>query len=116
MTEQAKGNQEIIEVCNIIKELLLAKNTGYGDAAATPLNIFNDDPPIKKVEVRIEDKLKRIKNNQLNTVNEPKMKIVGDLIGYCILWLRISADGDMDKLREIILEDVLPSIDGKTLG
>lgn len=81
----AKGStdmqQIIAEECDAVKDLLLAKNKAYGNSAAKPLNIFSKASAIERINIRIEDKLKRIKDGQ-EYGNEDTEQ---DLIGYLIL-------------------------------
>ena len=73
--------QTIIEICNEIKELLLKKNESYGNAAAEPVNIFSSFSSIEAINIRIDDKLKRIKEGKEYENEDTEL----DLIGYLIL-------------------------------
>lgn len=75
--------QEIVKVCEQIKELLLEKNRNYGDSALNPTRIFSKANPIEQIYVRIDDKLSRIsKGKGLLGKDED---VINDLIGYLIL-------------------------------
>jgi len=79
--------QKLIETeCDAIKKLLLEKNRLYGNSALEPIRIFSQASPIEQLDVRIDDKLKRIQNlskkNLHDTLNEDTIL---DLIGYLIL-------------------------------
>ena len=50
------------EVLAGIRELLLEKNASYGNSALQPIGIFAKGSPIEQIDVRIDDKLNRIKN------------------------------------------------------
>lgn len=69
--------------CENIKALLIAKNKAYGNSFADPINIFSNATPKKQINVRIDDKLNRIKKGQ-DTELVPEDTII-DLIGYLIL-------------------------------
>ena len=71
----------IIETCDEIKEMLLDKNRKYGDSALNPQRIFSKANMIEQINVRIDDKLSRIKSGQADE-NEDVEK---DLLGYLIL-------------------------------
>lgn len=69
-----------------IRDLLIAKNLKYGNSALEPLGVFSQLSAKEGLLVRIDDKLKRIKNGSLDRDDED---VVNDLIGYLIL-LKIS--------------------------
>ena len=69
-----------------IRDLLIAKNLKYGNSALEPLGVFSQLSAKEGLLVRIDDKLKRIKNGSLEKDDED---VVNDLIGYLIL-LKIS--------------------------
>ena len=57
-----KDTQLYIKViCQEIQDLLLEKNRCYGDSAANPVRIFSQVDPIEQINVRIDDKLSRLK-------------------------------------------------------
>ena len=64
-----------------IEKLLLSKNRKYGNSALEPQRIFSKSNPIEQIDIRIDDKLSRIKNR---TDNEDE-DVIEDLIGYLIL-------------------------------
>jgi hypothetical protein len=65
-----------------IQEMLIAKNQKYGNSALEPLGVFSKLTPEQALFVRIDDKLKRIKNGSLEKDDED---VVNDLIGYLVL-------------------------------
>lgn len=74
-----------IQVSNIlieIKDLLISKNKKYGNSALEPLGVFSKLSAKEGLLVRIDDKLKRIKNGSLDRDDEDVIK---DLIGYLVL-------------------------------
>jgi hypothetical protein len=62
--------------------MLIAKNQKYGNSAIEPLGIFSELTPEEGLKVRIDDKLKRIKNGSLDNDDED---VINDLIGYLVL-------------------------------
>jgi hypothetical protein len=68
-------------VCYEIKNMLLEKNRMYGDAALNPKRIFSKADEIAQINVRIDDKLSRIANQQEDDDEDAEL----DLIGYLIL-------------------------------
>lgn len=71
-----------------IKDLLISKNQKYGNSALEPLGVFSQLSAKEGLLVRIDDKLKRIKNGSLHKEDED---VVNDLIGYLVL-LKIQAN------------------------
>ena len=82
--DQMKAKIEIkcLELC----KFLLEKNKSYGNSAADPETIFSDLPPLEGVKLRIDDKLKRIKNTKRIDHAFKDKDNVRDLIGYLILY------------------------------
>lgn len=81
-------NEEVNKVLEDIQEMLVAKNAKYGNSALEPLGIFSKLSPEEGLMIRIDDKLKRIKNGSLDKDDED---VVNDLIGYLVL-LKIHAN------------------------
>jgi len=79
-------DQQVKEVLNEIETLLISKNAKYGNSALEPLGVFSQLSAKEGLLVRIDDKLKRIRNGSLEKDDED---VVNDLIGYLIL-LKIS--------------------------
>lgn len=75
-------HQEVYQVLSEITELLISKNQKYGNSAIEPLGIFSELTPEEGLKVRIDDKLKRIKNGSLDKDDED---VINDLIGYLVL-------------------------------
>lgn len=65
-----------------IRELLITKNLKYGNSALEPLRVFSKLSAKEGLLVRIDDKLKRIKNGSLEKDDED---VINDLIGYLVL-------------------------------
>jgi hypothetical protein len=80
---QALVQKLIAEECNAIRDLLVKKNQDYGNSFADPIMIFSQSSPMEQLAVRIDDKLKRIKNRSHK--NDPGEDTIIDLIGYLIL-------------------------------
>jgi len=76
-----------------IRELLISKNIKYGNSALEPLGVFSQLSAKEGLLVRIDDKLKRIKNGSLEKDDED---VINDLIGYLVL-LKIQTNEDKYK-------------------
>lgn len=91
MTVTADEAREAIAIeCDAVKKLLLAKNREYGNSALEPVGIFSRADAVAQIEVRIDDKIKRIQTTRgmvgTVTIHEDTEQ---DLIGYLIL-LRVA--------------------------
>jgi hypothetical protein len=78
---------QVSDVLIEIKELLISKNKKYGNSALEPLGVFSQLSAKDGLLIRIDDKLKRIKNGSLDHDDED---VINDLIGYLVL-LKIHA-------------------------
>lgn len=77
----------IIYQCDKVKELLVKKNQGYGNSVFESIGVFaKDSNPLDLINVRIDDKLSRIKNlkYKLDVIHQEEDTEL-DLIGYLIL-------------------------------
>lgn len=72
---------ELDEVLGEIKTLILEKNRRYGNSVLSPLRVFSQADSLEQINVRIDDKLSRIKNLQGDDAEDQIM----DLIGYLVL-------------------------------
>ncbi len=88
MTAQ-EAQDMIAAECDAVKELLLAKNREYGNSAFDPIGIFSRATAIQQIEVRIDDKLKRIQTTRGMVDVAIHEDTEQDLIGYLIL-LRVA--------------------------
>lgn len=89
-------HQQVYQVLSEITEMLIAKNQKYGNSAIEPLGIFSDLSPEEGLKVRIDDKLKRIKNGSLDKDDED---VINDLIGYLVL-MKILQNDQKDRLKK----------------
>jgi hypothetical protein len=69
-------------VLDSIEKMLIEKNRKYGNSALEPLGVFSKLSAKEGLLIRIDDKLKRIKNGSLEKDDED---VVNDLIGYLVL-------------------------------
>jgi len=77
---------KVEEVLEQIERMLIDKNRMYGNSALETIGVFSKLSPREGLLIRIDDKLKRIKNGSLEKDDED---VVNDLIGYLVL-LKIS--------------------------
>ena len=76
------------------------KNSKYGNSALEPLNVFSPANAVAGIKMRIDDKLKRIKNAGLVDATEDTLQ---DLAGYLIL-LMIARDNASNDFQERLRE------------
>ena len=77
-------SMDIAAVCEEVCQLLLEKNRDYGNSALEPIGIFAQGNATHLIDVRIDDKLKRIQTTrQKGAAIQEDTEF--DLIGYLIL-------------------------------
>lgn len=72
---------KITQVIDEIEKLLIDKNNAYGNSFAQPINVFSKADALAQLDVRIDDKLNRIKKGSEYQGDDTEL----DLIGYLIL-------------------------------
>lgn len=87
--------------CKALEDLLLQKNAKYGNSALEPLNVFSGAGAVAGIKMRIDDKLKRIKNAGLVDATEDTLQ---DLAGYLIL-LMIAKDNESHDIQKRIRQE-----------
>lgn len=73
--------ETILKECTELAKLLIKKNDSYGNSAAEPLKVFSNISRMEQIDIRIDDKLNRIKNGKDFGKEDTEL----DLIGYLIL-------------------------------
>ena len=76
--------ENVNNIFNAIKKVLLYKNKNYGNSALSPKNIFYKGDAKNAILIRLDDKLCRIIANR-NT--DPRVNDICDIIGYLTLLL-----------------------------
>ena len=102
-----QARQDIIQVCDRIKALLLSKNEKYGDAALNPTRIMSKANAVEQILIRIDDKLNRISKGAGLLASDED--VVQDLAGYFILLIIA-----LERQNETNFETVKQIIDGAT--
>ena len=95
---------QIKEVCDSIKELLLQKNAKYGDSALNPERVFSKADAVEQIKVRIDDKLSRIATTGFSAIDEDTLQ---DLIGYLVLLKIALSRQEKSSPYAVPYEDVL---------
>ena len=76
------GAQVLIsEECDVVKDILLAKNRKYGNSAIEPCRVFSNATQLEQINVRLDDKLSRLMSGQADEDEDIEL----DLIGYLML-------------------------------
>ena len=99
---------EIRKKCDEIRDLLLEKNSSYGNAVFERGVLFDVDP-LYAIQAKINDKLNRIKNSNTYLSDNDLM----DVTGYFIL-LQVLRE-DMDKKLEKSIKSVEVDEDRETV-
>ncbi len=63
-----------------VREMLIQKNTAYGDSALDPVRVFSKASPQEQIRVRIDDKLSRLARG-----SDAGEDVLADLLGYLVL-------------------------------
>ncbi len=85
--------------CDAVKDLLITKNREYGASVFEPIGIFSDNNAVEQIEIRIDDKLKRIQTTRgLDNVQIHEDTEM-DLIGYLVL-LRVVRQLQVESPRK----------------
>lgn len=79
-TQDSPDADAITAECDAIKALLLEKNRAYGSSAFSPINVFSKLDALAAIDVRIDDKLARLKQ-----AKDFKEDTELDLMGYLVL-------------------------------
>lgn len=93
--------EKIKKRCRDLQDLLLQKNAKYGNSALDPVQIFSSAGAVAGIKVRIDDKLKRIKNAGLVDSTEDTLQ---DLAGYLIL-LMIAKENESNDIQGRLRQD-----------
>lgn len=94
---------EITRTAEEIRDLLVEKNTAYGDTALNPMNVFSQLDPVEAICARIDDKLARIKNKGINDETEDTVK---DVAGYLILlMIQLKRNSESLRLSKVVLNE-----------
>lgn len=84
MSKKAPAGREILLQCIEIATLLLEKNISYGNSALDPIKVFAKDIDAgKQIDIKIDDKLSRIKKGNEFQGDDTIL----DLAGYLVLKL-----------------------------
>lgn len=94
---------QLSQILEEIATMLISKNQKYGNSALEPLGVFSQLPARDGLLVRIDDKLKRIKNGSLDKDDED---VVNDLIGYLIL-LKMLTKGEAKEMPKANVLDLI---------
>ena len=92
MSKKKTFKDEVYAVTNSIAELLISKNKKYGNSALEPKRIFSKASSTEQILVRLDDKLSRIANNNIDDDED----VLQDMLGYLVL-LRISYDNNEEE-------------------
>lgn len=72
--------EKAYDITNELAEMLIEKNDKYGNSALEPKRIFSKADSIEQINVRIDDKLSRIANQNENDDEDAELDLIGCLI------------------------------------
>jgi hypothetical protein len=84
-----KFTTDVQFVLDSVRDMLVAKNTAYGDSALDPIRVFSRASEVEQLLVRIDDKLSRLSRGTMSLEDAEDVEL--DLLGYLVL-LRIARD------------------------
>ena len=90
--EPTETKGDFKEITDSISSLLDYKNQKYGNSALEPINVFDGKCKSGK---RIDDKISRVKNNEVIQKND-----VADLIGYLVLTCKEFGWTNFDEFKD----------------
>ena len=93
-------NELIASKCKQIAEFLMNKNESYAGSVFKPCHIMSNHSPIERVNIRIDDKLCRLKNSQSYDLDDDLL----DLTGYLII--RMIMLDDIKAVKESRKKDL----------
>jgi hypothetical protein len=101
-------HEKVYKVLSEITDLLVSKNLKYGNSALEPIGVFSKLSAKEGLLVRIDDKLKRIKNGSLEKDDED---VINDLIGYLVLLKIQTLEEKYKRNRDIRLKNRIANED-----
>jgi len=93
---ESQSDKDIVDVCNRIANMLVAKNRAYGDSALAPIRVFSKADSLEQIKVRLDDKLNRLLQGHAlrgETLADTRNDIMGYLVLMEIAELRAVAAG-----------------------
>ena len=81
MLPENKTEEIIRNVCEDISDFLIEKNRKYGNSAINPVRVFSTASDVEQLNVRMDDKLSRIRTSKPEDQEDVRL----DLVGYLIL-------------------------------
>ena len=93
-----KDIENIKKIMSAMTELLEYKHRKYMGSALHPDGVFDVGDALTTIKVRINDKIKRIKNSNGN----PPVNDISDDLGYHVLYL-VGMNGNVDETVQAIL-------------
>jgi hypothetical protein len=92
LTKETRSFAQLLdEELACVREMLLAKNTSYGNSALDPVRIFSSADTAEQLRVRLDDKLSRLMRGRSQGALASEDTVM-DLLGYLVL-LRIAERG-----------------------
>lgn len=103
LSKKAPAGKEILVQCLEIAALLLEKNISYGNSALDPICVFATDVDAgKQIDIKIDDKLSRIKRGSEFQGDDTVLDLAGYLVLKLIHHKRVrELEGNHGKTKEV---------------
>jgi hypothetical protein len=88
-----------------MSDLLIEKNTQYGNAILRSPNVFSNTTPLQKIADRLDDKLSRVMSGQEDDPEDAKT----DIIGYLLLEKAIRALTEQEEVPKASAAKATPA-------
>lgn len=92
---------EVDEALGRVRAMLLEKNKKYGDSALRPIQCFSKLSPVEGLNVRLDDKIKRLYTKSTDDDEDVELDIMGYLVLKQILLNRVGARESKVIIREV---------------
>lgn len=91
-----KFEEQLDEIQEGLRTLLVEKNIRYGNSALEPSNVFYKGDSVSSILIRMDDKVNRLRESDSVRLND-----IVDLIGYGHLYL-ISKGITSEEIKKLI--------------
>jgi len=96
-TPHQRFRKDLVTVLTEIQKFLIAKNVKYGDSALTPINCFSKLSPLEGINIRLDDKVKRLLTGDASENEDVELDLVGYIVIKRIFMLRMQREGKTTK-------------------
>jgi len=102
MKEATTTADKIDRVLEALGGLLKAKNKAYGNSALEPIRVFSKADNLEQINVRLDDKLSRIRNG--STDEDAEWDLMGYLVLKRIAMMSVNDEPDVTKFSGDVID------------